>query len=147
MTIETLIEEGIVLESCKGIAVIELKSNENCHTCGAKPFCKPEDSEKNKIKVSDPFGVFPGDIVKISVEGKTILKASFSLYGFPLIILIFSITTGLIIFKNYIYAELYSFLFGIMSVSIYYLFLFRFSLKKNANSIPKIIFVKRKEKN
>lgn len=147
MTIETLIEEGIVLESGKGFAVIELKSNENCHTCGAKPFCKPEDSEKNKIKVSDPFGVFPGDLVKISVEGKTILKASFSLYGLPLIILILSITAGLLIFKNSIYTEFLSFLFGVLVVSGYYLFLFRFSLKKSANSIPKIIFVKRKEKN
>ncbi len=144
MTSETLVEEGIVLDSKNGKAVIQLISNENCHSCGAKPFCKPEDSEKNKLQVEDPYGVSAGDKVKISVEGKSIVFASFTLYGLPLILLIISILFGLYVFNPSKYIEGYSFLFGISILSSYYLILFRVSSKKNRSLIPKIIFVERK---
>lgn len=143
MTTETLIEEGIVLESSNGEAIIELLSNDNCHSCGAKPFCKPEDNEKNKLKVSDPYGVFPGDKVKIAVEGKTIVFATLTLYGFPLLLLTSSILIGLHLFSKFMYPELLSFLLAVSATTLYYLILFRISSKKSANSSPKIIFVER----
>jgi len=143
MTTETLIEEGVVLESREGKAVVALVRGNNCHTCGAKPFCKPEDADKNKLSVLDPYGTSPGDTVKISVEGKTIVRASFTLYGLPLLILISSIVVGLHFFTPSPFAEGYAFLTGIFLTAIYYIGLFKIASKRNMSTFPKIIFVKR----
>lgn len=146
MSTEQIIEDGIVIESDKGIAEIALIENDNCEECSARLLCKPRESSSTKIlKAADPFGALPGDEVRVSVDGKAILGATSALYGAPLLIIIVSILFGMEFFAETTQPELYSFLsgFGLMAVYFAGLYLISF-LRKNTSVIPKIVFVKRK---
>jgi sigma-E factor negative regulatory protein RseC len=140
---EILVEEGIVLSASDGIVEVSLSKSDNCDTCSAKIICKPGDSEKKVLKVLDPFGVLPGDIVKISIQGADVLKASFILYGLPLVILIAGIFSGLSLFSGNEQQELFSFLFSLGLVAVYYLFVKSLQNKRGKENLPKIVFVKR----
>ncbi len=139
MPIEEIVEKGIVLKSSKGHAEVALTSGDNCGECSAKLFCKPGDDDKKILEVLDPLHSAPGDEVIISVEGKSIFKVSFLLYGVPLIILILAIIVGVEIFKNSYSPELFSFLFSLVITGVYYtLFLFISKKRNNDALIPKI---------
>ncbi|MBU1679006.1 MAG: SoxR reducing system RseC family protein [Bacteroidetes bacterium] len=75
--------------------------------------CKPGEEKTKLISAADPFGTAKGDVVKISVKGSNILKATILLYGIPLIILVISIFVGLILFSESAQPEMYSFLSAI----------------------------------
>jgi sigma-E factor negative regulatory protein RseC len=139
MYTEELYEEGIVKEAKDGIAVISIHDSESCHECTAKIYCKPGNSEGRSLTVRDPFGVHPGDKVRVVIKGSKILSASFFLYGIPLILLLAGIFTGYEIFEEN--KEFYSSLFAISLVSVYALYMFLFSKKEKLNSYPEIIFV------
>ncbi|HET54467.1 MAG TPA: hypothetical protein ENN33_04550, partial [Ignavibacteria bacterium] len=84
---ESIIEKGIVLSAADGHAEIALIQTGSCEECSAKIFCKPSEKKDTKIiEAEDPYGVQPGDEVQIEIAGTDILKASFMLYGMPLII-------------------------------------------------------------
>jgi len=136
---EELYEEGIVKEAKDGIAVINIHDSDNCHECTAKIYCKPGNSEGRSLTVRDPYGVHPGDKVRVVIKGSKILSASFFLYGIPLILLLAGIFIGLEIFNEN--KEFYSSLFAITLVAVYALYMFLFSKKEKLNSYPEIIFV------
>lgn len=137
---ELLIEEGIVISSNKGFADIEIIESANCEKCSAKIICKLGDSDRKRIKVIDPFNVDAGDFVKITIEGVQLVKASFLLYGVPLILLIAS----LLIFLNYfLMDELTAFLFSIGFTAIYFFVVYRFRGSISEEKLPKIISVKK----
>ena len=139
MPIEEIVEKGIVLKSSKGHAEVALTSGDNCGECSAKLFCKPADDDKKILEVLDPLHSAPGDEVIISVEGKSIFKVSFFLYGVPLIILIAAIIVGVEIFKNSYSPELFSFLFSLALTGAYYiLFLIVSRNRNNDELMPKI---------
>lgn len=140
---ELLVEEGIVLSASEGFVEVSLTKSDNCDSCSAKIICKPGDSEKKVLKVIDPFGVLPGDVVKISIQGSDVLKASLILYGLPLVILIAGIFSGLSLFSGYEQQELFSFLFGLVLVTVYYFFVRSLQNKRGKENLPKIVFVKR----
>ena len=143
---EELFEEGIVLKSSGGIAEIALKENDSCEECSAKIFCSPQKNKLRKLEVSDPFGTLPGDEVRISVRGKEVLKASLLLYGVPLFLILTGIFLGMNLFKNYKYAELYSFLGGISLSGLYFYIMFLKTSKKRQNkTLSKIISFRRPE--
>lgn len=139
---EILVEEGIVVSVAEGTAHVAVTQSESCEDCSAKIICKPKSENENIIKVEDPLGVKPGDKVRIEVEGSALLSASFFLYGVPLILLLVGIFSGMSIFSNYAAKELYSFLFGISLMAIYYVlnFLNKTSAKP---TLPKIVSVNR----
>lgn len=122
-------EEGIVESTGQGTAVIIINTSESCEECSAKVYCKPKDSEGRKLTAKDPFGVHPGDKVRVSVNGRNLLSASLYLYGLPLIILIAGIAAGMSIFQDN--PELYSFLSSIVLLALYFVFLWGFSEKLN----------------
>lgn len=126
---EELIEQGIVLKSEKGISEIELISNDNCEECSAKLFCKPREDSSRILQVPDTTKLKEGDKVSIAISGKSLLTASFNLYLYPLLILIFSILIGTRIFSNSAQSELLSLSIGIFFISIYYLTFFKISKK------------------
>ncbi len=139
---EELIEEGIVISAENGTAIIDLLMNESCEDCSAKIYCSPSGSKKRSLTVRDPFGVKPGDSVRISVGGSKLLAASFFLYGFPLLLLIAGIMFGINYFDSN--KELLSSLLGASMLAAYYLAVIIYSkLKKQTDySMPEIITVK-----
>lgn len=141
---EELIEEGIVTQVNKGVAVVNLNDTGACSDCGAKMFCKPGDGEGKTLTAKDPYGVHPGDRVRVSVKGKSILTATFLLYGVPLVLLLVGIIWGMSIFNSN--KELYSTLLGLGFIAVYSLIMSSFSKKKNNSKetlLPEIIFVKK----
>ena len=139
---EILVEEGIVVSVAEGTAHVAVTQSESCEDCSAKIICKPKSENEKIIKVEDPLGVKPGDKVRIEVEGGALLSASFFLYGVPLILFLVGIFSGMSIFSNYAAKELYSFLFGIGLITVYYIINF---LKKTSSKpkLPKIVSVNR----
>jgi sigma-E factor negative regulatory protein RseC len=135
---EELYEEGIVKEAKGGIAIISIQDSDKCRECTAKIYCKPGSSEERSLTVRDPYGVHPGDKVRVVIKGSKILSASLMLYGVPLILLLSGIFIGLEIF--YTNKELYSSLFAIGLVSIYALFMLIFTKKGKETSYPEIVF-------
>ena len=135
---EELYEEGIVKEAKNGIAVISIQDSERCNECTAKIYCKPGSSEERSLTVRDPYGVHPGDKVRVVIKGSKILSASLLLYGVPLMLLLAGIFIGLEIF--YTNKELYSSLLAIGLVSIYALFMLIFTKKGKETSYPEIVF-------
>jgi sigma-E factor negative regulatory protein RseC len=95
---EQLHEEGVVVGVEEGVqryARVMMIAGEACASCSANALCKPEDAERRTLEVTDPIGVEPGDRVLIVVAGGAVLKASFLLYGLPLVMLVIGVTGGL----------------------------------------------------
>lgn len=139
MYTEELYEEGIVRESKDGIAIISIQDSEKCGECTAKIYCKPGNSDGRSLTVRDPFGVHPGDKVRVVIKGSKILSASFKLYGIPLLLLLAGIFFGLEVFETN--KELFSSLFSVGLVAVYSLYMFLFSKKDEITSYPEIVFV------
>ena len=138
---EELYEDGIVKEASDGIAEILISDSDHCKECSAKVYCKPGSSNERNLTVKDPFGVHPGDKVRVTIKGSKILSASFLLYGIPLIILVAGIFIGLQIFS--FNKELFATLLAMGLISIYSLGLFLYSkkIKIRTSSYPEITFV------
>jgi positive regulator of sigma E activity len=144
MNDEILIEEGIVISSQNGFAEISLTKSEYCEDCGAKIICKPQSNSNQTLKVIDPYGALPGDIVKISIKGKALVKTSIVLYGIPLFILIIVIFLANLFWGDIKYSNLYSFLASVSFTIIYYLIIFFFKISQQTPILPEIISLYRK---
>lgn len=140
---EILFEEGIVISRENGIAEVEVFPAQSCEECSAKIFCKPDKDKKNIVHVENSIGADVGDSVRIEIKGKSILSASFLLYGIPLLILIVGMFLGMFLFSSYKQIELYSALFSIGLVAIYFFLTYNHLKKENDLILPKIIFVKK----
>jgi len=142
---ESIIEKGIVLSAADGHAEIALIQTGSCEECSAKIFCKPSEKKDTKIiEAEDPYGVQPGDEVQIEIAGTDILKASFMLYGMPLIIILLGIILGMSIFNGTSLPELLSFLFSVGITALYFSVIFLINKIKHAKpKLPQITFVKR----
>jgi len=138
---EELIEEGIVLESENGFADIKLLANDNCDECSAKIICKPKDDSGRILKIENTVGVQKGDKVTIAISGKSLFGAAVNLYLYPLIIFIAAVLLGLNLFVSYNIVELYAFLLGCLSLSIYYMIFFVIS-KRPLNKQPTVCLTK-----
>ena len=140
---EELIEEGTVKETNDGIAIINIQDSGSCDECSAKLFCNPTDFGKKSLTASDPFGVHPGDRVRISIKGKKIIAVSLILYGFPLILLLISIFIGMNLFNDN--KEIFSTLIAISLTGIYFLIIHFFikNPESRIKSYPEIILVNR----
>lgn len=138
---EELYEDGIVKESQNGFATIIISDSDHCEECSAKLYCKPGNSNERSLTAADPYGVRPGDKVRVTIKGSKILSAAFMLYGIPLILLIGSLFLGMQIFSNN--KELFSTLLSIGFISFYMLFVYLFSRrsKQYSASYPEIVFV------
>lgn len=140
---EFLIEEGIVISKEKGFAEVAIFPAERCEECSAKIFCKPDKNDRNIVRVDNSLGAEIGDNVRIEIKGKSVLSASFTLYGLPLIILIIGLFLGLSIFSSYQLSELYASLFALALTALYFILTF-FNNKQEKNlTLPKIILIRR----
>ena len=126
MNKEELVEEGIVLTANDGKAEIMVIDSDSCEECSAKIYCKPSSENKKTLLVKDPFGVKPGDKVKVALQGANLFKASGILYGIPLLILIAGILVGVNIFENSSNKEVYAFLLSVSACALYYFVVYDF---------------------
>lgn len=140
---EILFEEGIVVSRENGTAEVEVFPAQSCEECSAKIFCKPDKDKKNIVHVENSIGADVGDSVRIEIKGSSILKASFSIYGIPLFLLLTGIFLGTSIFSGYKFQELYSVIFGVGLIIIYFVLFYTNQKRRQNQTIPKIVFVKR----
>lgn len=144
MNKEELIEEGVVLTVNAGKAEIMVIDSDSCEECSAKIYCKPSSENKKTLLVKDPFGVKPGDKVKVALRGANLFKASSILYGIPLLILVGGIVLGVSLFENSSSKEVYAFLLSISACALYYLIVYLITKNKPENiELPVITFVSR----
>jgi len=144
MNKEELIEEGVVLTVNAGKAEIMVIDSDSCEECSAKIYCKPSSENKKTLLVKDPFGVKPGDKVKVALQGANLFKASSILYGIPLLILVGGIVLGVSLFENSSSKEVYAFLLSISACALYYLIVYLITKNKPENiELPVITFVSR----
>ena len=97
---ETLLEEGLVLSVTPAAgdrpahAKVRLLAGDHCEGCPASVICKPESGDKRLIDVVDPVGVEVGERVRVMVPGGAVLKASFLVYGLPLLLMLVGVWLG-----------------------------------------------------
>lgn len=136
---EELLEKGRVLSVKDGLAEVEIIKEGNCEECGAASICKMKDGSKS-ITVIDNIGIQPGEIIKFAIEGDTLLKTSFLLYGVPLVLLIIGIFGGMQIFKDNNQKEFLSFALAIILILIFFGVFYLFQRKEGKKEVlPKII--------
>ena len=136
MNSEEFLEIGVVEKVENGMAVIRLTQGESCHACGARLVCTPGEAQGRSLTATDPIGVRMGDRVQVSISGRSVLTATFLLYGAPLILLLAGVIAGMNWFTRY--AELFSLLFGIGLVVLYALFLYFYSRLQSRNQAKNI---------
>jgi positive regulator of sigma E activity len=146
---ETLLEEGIVLTvqpaggEAPGQARVHLVAGDHCDGCPASSLCKPDDGDRRIMEVSDPLGTAPGDRVRVMVPGGAVLRASFLVYGLPLLLLLVGVFLGLRIWgPDHPRGDLYSFFLGAGLAALAVPFAARcaggFGLKEGSVLQPKI---------
>lgn len=143
---EELYENGIVKESKNGLATIIISDSDHCEECSAKLYCKPGNEKSRILIVKDPFGTMFGDRVKIAINGNTIIKATFILYGIPLILLLIGLFLGSQLFS--VNVEVYTSLIVLGLIFFYALSIMILSDKQGAiiKSYPKIISIEQRHK-
>ncbi len=140
MYTEELVEDGIVTEVNDGLANVTVTESDFCEECSAKIFCH-SDSNTRTVTVKDPYGVKPGDNVRISIKGRSVIAVSILLYGLPLLILVLGIFLGTKTIENH--SEVYSSILGITLVAVYFftIYLISKSVKAKNKFLPNIVFV------
>jgi len=125
---ERIQEHGIVQNIRDGIATVSVVRSGSCKECGARILCKASGEDNQRVPALDPLGVKPGDRVRISIPGKSVLTASACLYGIPLLLLLLGIVLGAGIFVTH--PELYGSLLGIFLCALYYTILRSAAVRK-----------------
>ncbi len=85
-------EEAIVIETMGATARVLIEKKSACASCSAALLCHPP--EHDYVEVDNLVGAVAGQKVKIVVEPKTYLQASFILYGIPVFVFLFSALIG-----------------------------------------------------
>ena len=89
-------EEGLVFKATKTTAWVKTQRKKSCDHCEARDECKtmgnnPEDME---ISLPNTVNAKEGDIVVLSMPTTALLKLSFLMYVFPIIIMIIGAVIG-----------------------------------------------------
>ncbi len=86
-------EIGQIIEVKGNKIKIELPRKQSCANCGS-PFCHIAGDKKMIIEARSPFEVKEGQYVKVSLEPKVVMKASFLTHILPLVALIIGVIIG-----------------------------------------------------
>ena len=127
---ELLSEEGIVKSAEGSSAVVEIINPSGCEECGARMFCKADESGTRTIKLDNPGLILkPGDRIRIETEGRNLIVFSVIFYLIPLVILILSliISDSTIIKSDN--KDLYVAGISILTVILYYFIVYLFGVK------------------
>jgi sigma-E factor negative regulatory protein RseC len=88
-------EQGIVLRIDADAAWVKTVRTSACEGCTAKETCHTtEDGQDMEVKAINSAGASVGDRIVLSFETASLLKATFLLYIFPIILLIAGAALG-----------------------------------------------------
>lgn len=112
---------GIVVELQDEKAFVKISRNTACENCGACHF--DEKTLNLKVTAINKVNAKVGDRVELSLENINYFRASFYLYGIPLISMLVGIFGGLFIFNklNIEPSDIYSILLGLVTMGTSYL--------------------------
>lgn len=137
-------EYGVVLNVENGNAIIGLKRNSACSSCGACEL--GSNHSQMELTLENTVNARPGDTVEIQLPASQFLKASAILYLIPLIGLILGIVLGyyigLALNAN---AEIIGAVNGILFTTLAYMSIRRLEpkFKKNTDLNPTIVGIYR----
>jgi sigma-E factor negative regulatory protein RseC len=87
------IEQGIVVKMTPAGAVVKALRSEACESCSSKHSCHSQGDEM-EVQVVNPLGAREGDRVVFEIKTGSFLKATFLLYVFPILCMIFGAVLG-----------------------------------------------------
>lgn len=140
---EQIIEQGYIKRIDGDIVEISIARGDQCSSCD-NLFCKPHkegDDNENTLFAVDEMGAEIGDLVKVSIAGSTVFKATFYVWVMPLIMLIGGIYLGTVLFGEIKLYEVYSFGLGIAMILLYFGVISKVKPSSSKKSMPKIISV------
>ncbi|MEZ4386314.1 MAG: SoxR reducing system RseC family protein [Candidatus Krumholzibacteriia bacterium] len=98
---EILYEDGLVIglpaSGAAGPARVRVRlvAGDHCEGCPAAGVCRPERGDEARVlDVLDPLGVALGDRVRVAVPGGAVMRASFLVYGLPMLLLLAGVALG-----------------------------------------------------
>jgi sigma-E factor negative regulatory protein RseC len=88
-------EQGIVIKTDSGAAWVKTVKSGNCAGCSARGSCHTMGGDDQmEVKAINEVGAKVGDRIILSIKTSSLLKASFLLYVFPILLLIVGATIG-----------------------------------------------------
>ena len=87
-------EQGIVLRTDSEAAWVKTVRNSACEGCTAKSSCHSTGGDEMEVKALNTAGARVGDRIVLSFETASLLKATFLIYVFPIIMLIVGAALG-----------------------------------------------------
>jgi sigma-E factor negative regulatory protein RseC len=88
-------EQGIVIKTDFRTAWVKTIKSANCAGCSAKGSCHTKGAgEEMEVKAINEAGARQGDRIVLSFETSSLLKATFLLYVFPILLLIIGAAIG-----------------------------------------------------
>jgi sigma-E factor negative regulatory protein RseC len=90
-------EQGIVISIVTaepGTARVKTIPPSACKACSSRGSCSSGGGKEREVDVINTVGAKDGDLIQISIETGALLKATFLLYVFPILIMIIGGTIG-----------------------------------------------------
>jgi sigma-E factor negative regulatory protein RseC len=88
-------EQGVVIKTDAGATWVKTTRTGACEGCSAKASCHSSDAgEEMEVNVINEIGAKAGDRIVLSFETGSLLKATFLLYMFPILLLILGAVIG-----------------------------------------------------
>lgn len=87
-------EIGVVVKTWERFALVEITPEGSCEGCSAREICRLGMSGKREVEVMNLKNAKEGDRVRIAIEPKRSLFASFLLYILPIIIFFIGVGIG-----------------------------------------------------
>jgi sigma-E factor negative regulatory protein RseC len=88
-------EKGVVIKTDAASAWVKTSRTAACEGCSARGTCHSNgSSDEMEVKVANDVGAKVGDRIVLSLETGPLLKASFLLYVFPVLLLILGAVIG-----------------------------------------------------
>ena len=88
-------EQGIVIKTDSRTAWVKTIKSANCAGCSAKGSCHSKNvGEEMEVNAINEAGARKGDRIVLSFETSSLLKATFLLYVFPILLLIIGAAIG-----------------------------------------------------
>ncbi len=86
-------EEGIVIKTGTGIALVKTTRSSACKACSSSKSCSAKGNEM-EVEAINSVGARDGDRIMLSFATTSFLKATFLLYIFPVICLVVGAVAG-----------------------------------------------------
>ncbi len=88
-------ERGIVIRTGASGAWVKTTRSGACESCASRGACHAMGGEKEmEVEVLNPVGARPGDLVVLKIDTSPLLKATFLIYLFPILLLLAGAAAG-----------------------------------------------------